>query len=55
MEVAKELKNKKKEILEYLRQRADESAGIVTTTYGVTEYKKRAKKSIRLFKILLKI
>lgn len=44
MEVTKELKKNKKEILEYLRQRADESAGIVISTYGVTEYKTRAQK-----------
>lgn len=44
MEVTKELKNNKKEILEYLRDRADESVGMVISTYGVNEYKKRAQK-----------
>ena len=42
MEVNKELRNKKEELLKYFRNRAEEYANEIIKQYGVSEYKKRA-------------
>jgi len=42
MEVNKELRNKKEELLKYFRSRAEEYANEIIKQYGVSEHKKRA-------------
>ena len=44
MEISKDIKNKKTELLKYFRDRSNEFLAAVNEEYGNTEYKKKAKK-----------